>query len=223
MARKKKKSREFTGFLFPLDFQNDFTFIPSSGVLTDLVTSCLVTTCYFVTIFYLECKENKEGCGYMTWFSCHSALISKTVLGPSSQALSHQEVLDPKCQPQRLGSLAVWQTAWKVNSARVNAYVMNSLQRTCFTVPEMCYMGRTNFKSLWIVGEKCLVQGVTGIRFLSDPFELLDFLSAAFKWCLGINWANMRHRLLLWKQRGNSDYLVFWVKESYIDILILEI
>ena len=141
----------------------------------------------------------------------------------SSQALSHQEVLDPKCQPQRLGSLAVWQTAWKVNSARVNAYVMNSLQRTCFTVPEMCYMGRTNFKSLWIVGEKCLVQGVTEIRFLSDPFELLDFLSAAFKWCLGINWANMRHRLLLWKQRGNSDYLVFWVKESYMDILILEI
>ena len=88
--------------------------------------------------------------------------------------------------------------------------------------PEMCYTGSTNFKSLCIVGEKCLVQGVTGIRFLSDPFELLDFLSAAFKWCLGINCVNMRHRLLLWKQSGNNDYLVFWVKESYIDILILE-
>ena len=86
----------------------------------------------------------------------------------------------------------------------------------------MCYTGSTNFKSLWIVGEKCLVQEVTGIRFLSDPFELLDFLSAAFKWCLGINCVNMRHRLLLWKQSGNNDYLVFWVKESYIDILILE-
>ena len=89
----KKKQKKPVGsslvFSFLWIFQNAFTFTPSSGVPTDLATSCLVTTCYFVTIFYLESKENKEGCGYMTWFSCHSALISKTVLGPSSQALSH--------------------------------------------------------------------------------------------------------------------------------------
>lgn len=53
-----------------------------------------------------------------------------------------------------------------------------------------------NFKSLWIVERKCLVQGVTGIRFLSDPLELLYFLSVPFKWCLGIKCANMRHELL---------------------------
>lgn len=73
-----------------------------------------------------------------------------------------------------------------------------------------------NFESLWIVERKYLVQGMAGIRFLSDPLELLYFLSAAFKWCLEIQSTDMRHGLLLWKQRGDNYYFVFWAKEDSI-------
>lgn len=108
----------------------------------------------------------------------------------------------PRVSASETGSLAIGQPSWRAVSTRMNAYTINSQQSLFHGHIKHVVWESANFKSLCIVEWKCLVQGVTGIRFLSDPLELLYFLSVAFKRCLGIKCANMRHELLLWNKMG---------------------
>lgn len=44
-----------------------------------------------------------------------------------------KEILDPECQPWRLGSLAACQPSWRVDLTRADAHAMSFQQRACFT------------------------------------------------------------------------------------------